>query len=303
MRRDRSGPQAVMAWSPAGWHPALPWAIVFLLWSVLFWPILPGLWDTWMVDADNSHGVLVPGIAAVLVWQRRHEIPWSAATPSLWGLATLAGSLVVYLMSLRAHLAFPAHLAMVGSLAGVVWWHLGTRLLRQLLFPIAFLLFMIPVPVSVAGVVTLPLQLFATSAAAVVIRAIGIPVLQEGTMLYFASASLEVTEACSGIRSMLAYLTLGTLFTYVAGDGIARIGKAILLFSTIPLALLVNILRISGTGILATLFGEQIARGFLHEFSGLVVFAFGFALFWAQARLFRQWLPKTPSVRDRVGGP
>ncbi len=294
MTSRRSGPQ--VAESPVSGLPAaIKGGVLLLLWVLLFWPIIPALWDVWMFDSNNSHGLLVPAIVAFLIWQRRKEISWSEANSSLWGFGLLVGSLLIYLVSLRAHIAASAHLAMVTSLAGFVWWHLGGRIFRHLLFPLAFLAFMVPVPVSISGAVALPLQLFATSASADVIRGIGIPVLHEGTMLYFAKASLEVVEACSGIRSMLAYLTLGVLFIHLVGNTIGRMGKAILLVSTIPLALFVNILRISGTGVLAQFFGGQVARGFLHEFSGMVVFAFGFVLFWAESLVLKRWMPNGQS--------
>ncbi len=281
----------------SGLPAAIQGGVLLLLWALLFWPIIPALWDVWMFDSNNSHGILVPAIVAFLVWQRRKEISWSEATPSLWGLGLLVGSLLIYLVSLRTHIAVSAHLAMVTSLAGLVWWNLGGRLFRHLLFPLAFLAFMVPVPDSIAGAVAFPLQLFATSASADVIRGIGIPVLKEGTMLYFATTSLEVSEACSGIRSMLAYLTLGVLFVHLAGNAVGRMGKAILLLSTIPLALLINIVRISGTGVLAHHFGGQVARGFLHEFSGMVVFAFGFVLFWLESLVLKRWMPNgSPGV-------
>lgn len=275
-------------------RPEIVGGVLLLLWLLLFWPIIPELWTTWMDDSNNSHGVLVPVIAAFLIWQKRREIPWEEINPSLWGLGFLVGSLAIYLLSLRTHIALSARLAMVASLAGLVWWNFGDRAFRTLLFPLAFLAFMVPVPDAIAGKIALPLQLFATSASAEAIRGIGIPVLQEGNMLYFAKTSLEVTEACSGIRSMLAYLTLGVLFTHMAGNAIGRMGKAILLFSVIPLALFVNILRITGTGILATMYGGQVARGFLHEFSGLVVFAVGLILFWGESVILRRWMPNGP---------
>ena len=283
-----------MSGSRFGLRAGIWGGVMLLLWGLLFWPIIPELWDVWMSDSNNSHGVLVPAIAAFLIWQRRREISWTEATPSLWGLGFLVGSLVIYLVSLRAHIAFSAHLAMVTSLAGLVWWNLGGRLFRSFLFPLAFLVFMVPVPVSISGAVAFPLQIFATSASADVIRGIGIPVLEQGNMLYFAKASLEVSEACSGIRSMLAYLTLGVLFIHLAGNTIGRVGKGILLLSTLPLALLVNILRISGTGVLASFYGGHVARGFLHEFSGMVVFAFGFVLFWLESLVLKRWMPNGP---------
>jgi len=273
------------------WRPEILGGVLLILWALLFWPIVPELWTIWMGNSNNSHGVLVPLIAAFLIWRKRKEIRWAEANPSLWGLGLLVASLVLYLVSLRAHVAFSARLAMVASLAGLAWWNLGDRIFRQLLFPLAFLIFMVPVPDSISSKIAFPLQVFATSASAKGIRAVGIPVLHEGNMLYFAKTSLEVTEACSGIRSMLAYLTLGVLFTHLAGGAIGRIGKAILLISTIPLALFVNILRISGTGVLAAFFGGQVARGFLHEFSGLVVFAFGFVLFWGENLILKRWIP------------
>ena len=283
-----------MSGSRFGLRAGIWGGVLLILWVLLFWPIIPELWTIWMDDSNNSHGVLVPVIAAFLIWQKRREIPWEEASPSLWGLGFLVGSLAIYLLSLQAHIALSARLAMVTSLAGLVWWNFGDRTFRTLLFPLAFLAFMVPVPDAIAGKIAFPLQLFATSASADVIRGIGIPVLHEGTMLYFAKTSLEVTEACSGIRSMLAYLTLGVLFTHMAGNTIGRMGKGILLLSVIPLALFVNILRISGTGMLATVVGGQVARGFLHEFSGMVVFAFGFVLFWAESLVLKRRMPNGP---------
>jgi exosortase len=295
MTGECAGRSAAEPLSPRS-YGAIRGALLLLLWVAVFWPIMPALWDVWMFDSNNSHGVLVPVIAAFLIWQRRKEIPWAAAHPSLWGLGLLAASLVIYLVSLRAHIAFSARLAMVISLAGLVWWNMGSRVGRQLLFPLAYLAFMVPVPVAISGAAAFPLQLFATSVSAQMIRGVGIPVLEEGTMLYFATTSLEVSEACSGIRSLLAYLTIGVLFTHLAGNTINRTGKGILLFSTIPLALLMNIFRVSGTGVLATIFGGGVARGFLHDFSGLVLFGIGFLLFWAESVILQRWTAKRRAV-------
>ena len=136
---------------------------------------------------------------------------------------------------------------------------------------------MVPAPVSIVGLVSFPLQLLATRISAFIIGDLfSIPVFREGNMLYFASVSLEVAEACSGIRSLVAYLMLGFLFAYLMNGSMRR--RAILVLSTIPLAFFANLVRVTGTGILAHFFGSRVARGFLHEFSGMVVFAFWFIL-------------------------
>jgi exosortase len=103
-----------------------------------------------------------------------------------------------------------------------------------------------------------------------------IPVLREGNMLYFAHTQLEVAEACSGIRSMMAFLMLGILFAYLTRGGKGR--RLLLVALAVPLALVMNILRVTGTGLLAYLYDDRVARGFLHEFSGLLVFAAGFVV-------------------------
>ncbi len=267
------------------------WIILILLLGCLvavFWPILPELWTIWWEDSNNSHGLLVPIIAVYLAWIKRDRLRGLPIRPSGWGLALWMFSLLLYLFGLKVHLALPARVALVLSVAGAVWWNFGTAVARYLWFPLAFLGFMIPIPDTLTGIIGFPLQLFASDVSARLITLMGIPVLREGTMLYFANASLEVAEACSGIRSMVSYLTLGTLFAHLACDETGRIQKAILLLSTIPLALMVNIVRVSGTGILAAYFGSKVARGFLHEFSGFLVFGLGFLILWGEGALLRR---------------
>ncbi len=267
------------------------WIILILLLGGLvavFWPILPELWAIWWEDSNNSHGLVVPIIAAYLVWIKWDRLQGLPIRPSGWGLGLWMASLLLYLIGLKVHLALPARVALVLSVTGAVWWNFGTAVTRCFWFPLAFLGFMIPIPDTLIGIIGFPLQLFASGVSAHLIALLGIPVLREGTMLFFANASLEISEACSGIRSMVSYLTLGTLFAYLAGGETGWLQKAILLLSTIPLALMVNIVRVSGTGILAAYFGSRVARGFLHEFSGFVVFGLGFLLLWGEVAMLRR---------------
>jgi len=273
--------------SASGWI----WVVLAsLLGAVVavFWPILPELWTIWWEDSNNSHGLLVPLIAAYLAWIKRDRLRALPIRSSGWGLGLLVFALLLYLFGLRLHLALPARVALVLTAASLVWWNFGSAVVRCLWFPLAFMGFMVPVPDTLSGIIAFPLQLFASAASAQLITLLGIPVLREGTMLYFAQAALEVAEACSGIRSMISYLLLGTLFAHLGGNRMGRTQKAILLLSTIPLALMVNIVRVAGTGILAAFFGSRVARGFLHEFSGFVVFGLGFLLLWGETALLRR---------------
>jgi exosortase len=261
--------------------------IVLLLLILVFLPVFPDLWHAWMNHSNNSHGLLVPLISLYFVWDRRDELQSVQLSSSGWGLLLLIISLIFYLLAVVGSVAVVSRAMIVFALAGTILYLYGGRVFRILAFPLMFLLFMVPVPQSVVGILSLPLQGFATRISAGLISFCSIPVYREGNMLYFVQTQLEVAEACSGIRSIVALTMLSTLFVYLSGKGIWQ--KVIMLFSAIPVALLANILRVSGTGVLAHYYGDKVARGFLHEFSGMVVFSFGLVVLFVEYR-FLTWL-------------
>ena len=265
--------------------------IVFALLAAVFYPVYPELWNTWMSHSNSSHGVLVPVISLYFIWDRRSELRTCDISSSNWGLLVLVFSLVCYLLALIGGIAFVSRAMLVFSLVGLVLYLFGKNYFKILAFPLIFLVFMIPVPISIIGLVSLPLQTFATKVSAGIIQACSIPVLREGNMLYFVQTQLEVAEACSGIRSIVAITMLSTVFVYLSKGRLLQ--KIIILCSAIPVALLANILRVSGTGILAHFYGDQVARGFLHEFSGLAVFVFGMLILFLEYIALNKLLNKS----------
>lgn len=250
--------------------------ILLILWVIIFIPVYPSLVDTWLNDTDNSHGILIPFISIFLIWQKRDELKSARISSSNWGAIILAASMFLYLLGFASGITVVSRCMIVFSLIGLLLFTLGKEVFRIFAFPLLFLLFMIPVPAAILGVISLPLQLFATKIAYLFIQALSIPVHQEGNMLFFAQTQLEVAEACSGIRSIAAFTVLSVVFAYLLDKGWSR--RIVLLVSAIPLALFTNIIRITGTGILAHYYGSEFAGGFLHEFSGIAVFALGFVL-------------------------
>ncbi|MBJ6801422.1 exosortase A [Geomonas propionica] len=251
-------------------------SLLLVLWFLVFYPILPEMVREWAGHSDNNHGFLVPLITLYLIWQKKDELISMQIDSSKWGAVVLVAGLVIFLLSFAGGGGFPARVAMVLSLFGLLWFCLGPAWMRLLAFPVLFLLFMIPVPVSVIGMVSMPLQLLATKLSAQIIQHLSIPVYREGNMLYFVGTQLEVAEACSGVRSIMSLAMLGTIFAYMSHTGWGR--RIVLVLAAIPIAMAANIMRVTGTGVLANFFGDRVARGFLHEFSGLVVFAFGLAV-------------------------
>jgi len=253
--------------------------ILVLLWAVAFYPLYPELVREWLGNSDNSHAFIVPLIALYFVWQRKSALQIMRVATSAWGGGLLALSLLAYIVSSAGGVVFPARVAMVTSLFGLVWFCLGKEFIQKLAFPIAFLLFMVPVPYSLISLVSLPLQLMATDISAALIGNCSIPVYREGNMLYFIQTQLEVAEACSGIRSIMSLTMISLIFCFLSRDGWWR--RVILVIAAIPIAIVANIFRVTGTGVLAHFYGDGVARGFLHEFSGIAIFAFGFAVLFA----------------------
>ena len=260
--------------------------ILFCILMVLFFPIFPALYHDWFNYNNNSHGILVPFISLFLIWKCRQCIDLKDAHTSYVGLTILVISLILYVAGYSGRIDLLSRFAFVSALIGAVLYNYGEKIFFRIAFPLLFLCFMIPIPVSIEGIVSFRLQLWVTQVSAAILRAFPITVLQEGNILQFANCSLEVAEACSGIRSLTAFIMLGCLFGYMMRGSFIR--RSMMVIIAIPLAFLVNILRVVGTGVLANYYGSQVARGFLHEFSGIAVFLVGFFMFFLIYRLIEE---------------
>jgi exosortase len=250
--------------------------VLLVLWFVSFIPVYPSLAWTWLNHSDNSHGILVPLVSFFFIWQKKEGLKSATISNSNWGAVILLISMGLYLISYAGAVAVVSRAMIVSSLIGLVMFTLGKEFFSLLAFPLLYLFFMVPVPDTILGLVALPLQLFATKVSTFFIHIFSIPAYREGNMLYFAQTQLEVAEACSGIRSIMSFGMLSFIFAYMMDKIWWK--RIFLILSTIPLALFANIVRVTGTGILAHFYGSKVALGFLHEFSGLAVFGFGFVL-------------------------
>jgi exosortase A len=243
---------------------------------LVYWQVLRKLVFDWGHDDNYSHGFLIVPIALYLVWERRARLATITPRPTWFGLVVFAGGILILLAGLLGSELFLSRISMLGVLAGMILFLFGWSHFRALIFPLMFLLLMIPLPAIIFNQIAFPLQIFASRTGEFVIRSADIPVFREGNVLVLANTSLEVAEACSGIRSLISLLTLGIVFGYFTD----RRGwvRTIIALSTIPVAIISNGARVAGTGIAAHRWGPSVAEGFLHEFSGWVVFMTAFAL-------------------------
>ena len=231
--------------------------------------VFAGLVADWIHDPNYSHGFLIVPIAVFFLWERRARLAGLASRPSHVGLMVVLASLAVFAVGHLGAELFLARISMIGVLAGVVVYLLGWAHLRTVSFPLLFLLLMIPLPSIVFNQITFPLQLLASHAGETALSATGIPVLREGNIIILPHTSLEVAEACSGIRSLMTLLALGVVYGYFTDR--RRWARALIALATIPVAVVANALRVAGTGFLAHSYGPAAAEGFFHEFSGWLV--------------------------------
>jgi exosortase len=202
----------------------------------------------------------------------------------------LAGSIAVLLAGMYGSDLFLTRISILGTVGGGLLFVAGWQRLRVMAFPLAFLLLMIPLPGLIFNQIAFPLQLLASRVGEASLTAVDIPVLREGNVLVLANTSLEVAEACSGIRSLVSLLTLGIVLGYFTDSRIwMRVAIAL---STIPIAIVANGGRVAGTGIAAHHFGPEAAQGFLHEFSGWMVFVVAFLLMLGLQKLLAWLLPR-----------
>ena len=254
-----------------------PFSVALLLTAGVVWlyhGVLSSLVRQWASDDNYSHGFVVLPLAAYFIWERRAQLAAARSRPTWLGAAILAASLTLLLAGLLGAELFLARISLLGVLAGMLLFVWGREHFRILLFPLAFLLLMIPLPAIVFNQIALPLQMFASGVGETAIRLAGVPVLREGNVLQLPTTTLEVVEACSGIRSLVSLIMVAVTLGYFADERTpARIAIAL---SAIPIAILANAARVAGTGLASHWVGPWAARGFFHSFSGWLMFVVAF---------------------------
>lgn len=237
--------------------------------------VLASLVRQWGSDDNYSHGFFVVPLAAFFVWERRERLMRTPVHSSSAGLLVILFGLLLLLAGRFGAELFLTRISLLFLLAGAVLFLWGTAALRILAFPLAFLLLMIPLPAIVFNKIAFPLQLLASGAGEAVIRTAGIPVLREGNVLQLPARTLEVAEACSGIRSLVSLLMLAIVLGYFTER---RTGMRVLIaLAAVPIAIIANAARVAGTALAAEWVSPAAAEGFFHTFSGWLMFVVAFA--------------------------
>jgi exosortase D (VPLPA-CTERM-specific) len=273
-------PIGIRAAAPPVWR--LSWSLTFLaaavgllsLWP--FWDGLTAMWGWWIDSPEYSHGLLIPPVAAFLIWQQKDRLERVPFTGSGWGVALvlLGGALLV--VGQLGTVFTAVQYAYVITLCGLILSFLGWPAFRLIAVPILILLFMIPLPQFVLANLSTKLQLLSSQIGVFVIRLFDISVFLEGNVIDLGGYKLQVADACSGLRYLFPLMTLGFLMAYFYKGALWK--RAVLFLSSIPITVMMNSVRIGVIGVTVEYWGIDMAEGFLHEFQGWMVFMVSAAL-------------------------
>lgn len=265
----------------------LSWVVLVILLAGLYGTIFAELLQRWWNDSNYSHGFLVPLAAVYFGWRKKDILAALQPRPSLWGLPVLMFSQAVLLVGSLGAEYFLQRFSFVLLLTGGVLFLYGGSYLRVLAFPLAFLILMIPLPAIIFNAIAGPLQLVASQWAESLLRVCAVPVYRDGNILILSHQALNVTEACSGIRSLVSLFTLAIIVAYFQPFSVWV--RGLLVLSALPITLLTNSLRVSGTGLLGQWWGPGAAEGFFHTFSGWLVFLLALVLLFSESMIIERW--------------
>ncbi|MEZ4600279.1 MAG: exosortase [Syntrophotaleaceae bacterium] len=261
-------------------HNRYLWVLSSLLGFAFLFAFLPtwrSLIYAWSSSDDYSHGFLIVPLSLYIVWKKRGELRTATNRPNWLIFPLVVFSLLIYLVAKYAEILTLAPLSMILFIGASLFFLFGGKLFRHLVFPWFLLVFMVPVPSQIYAALTIPLQLFVTEVTAFLASLFGIPILREGNVLYLPEHTLQVVQACSGLRSIMSLLTLGAVIGYFGLQ--KNFLRGVLFISAIPVAILVNIVRVLLMVFAFYYFSFDLAEGIVHTIFGAAIFGLAMVLF------------------------
>jgi exosortase len=257
-------------------------ALIFGMVALLYATTLADLAVEWWTQPEASHGLLIPPLVAYIVYIRWQKIVSVPLERDWRGLSLSAAGCCVFLLGRLSAEFFMARISFVIVLAGIAWTFWGSGRMKLLVFPFVLLATMVPLPGILYNSLANPLQLLSSTIATSLAQQLGVSIYREGNIIHLANASLGVAEACSGLHSLSALMIGSLLLGLIQNNSIA--GRIMLFLISVPLAIAVNVFRVTGTALLADV-RLEFAMGYYHSFSGWLVFVGGFGLLWMVSRV------------------
>ncbi len=250
-----------------------------------------GLFHIWATNEDYSYAFLIPIMSAYLIWERRQELRRTSVSTNWVGGILFVFFILVSAYGILGSSPSAVRPAIPLIILAITLFCFGKQIFKIMLFPLALLIFMIPLPTMYGALVGVHLKRISTVLGELILRMAGITVFVEGNVIDLGVTQLQVVDACSGLRYVLPLLCVGVIFAYFFEK--VRWRQVVIAVSTIPIAIITNGIRIGATGILAERYGSDVAQGFFHGFSGWLIFMFAFALLFVLHFIIRTLFGKT----------
>jgi len=234
-------------------------------------------------DSYYSHGFLVPLVTVFFIWRKREKLRVLSPGYSSSGLVLVVWALLLNILSIWTHIFFTSGFSILFLAFGLSLFLFGKEITKEILFPLSFLVFMLPLPLKAVTAFSFPLKMYVTKFSVGLVSKMGIPAFRQGFHIYLSNASLTIGNPCSGLRSLISFMALGAIFAYLLKASLGR--KIFIFLLAIPIALFSNMARVVALTLAANFWGSKTASpgGFFHDFSGIAIFIFGLGLlilFW-----------------------
>jgi exosortase len=302
--------QKLTQWSQLGIHNYIKIGIIGLLFYLVYHIEIDRIVRQWVTNSSWSHGFIIPLFSLYFLHQAKEEILNRRFKPSYLGLFFLICGLAFYpfnIMQLRFGYLSP--LSMIATLGAVVLFLGGWKLVKYTWLPVAYLIFAVPLPDRYYRSITIPMRIWAASISASLLSLVKdlhatasgvvIDIFYKGQHL---EPALDVAEACSGMRLLMAFLALGVAMAYLHKRPLWQ--RLVLLASTIPIAILCNIVRVAVTGFIHVLVGPEYVQGFYHDVLGLSMLPLAFGLYgalaWFMSNFFIEEGLMQPAKKDII---
>jgi len=231
----------------------------------------------WMTDENNSHGFLIPFVTAYLLWRKRSDLLATKISPDPLGLLLVMSGSILLILGHAATEFFTMRSSLIVILLGMSLALFGREIFQKTFAPLAYLIFMVPVPTAIYTSIAFPFKMFISTVTVYILKLIGVAVMQEGNIIILPAMSLEVVDACSGVRSLMSLLALGVAYVMIRPTSFLR--RIMIVSFALPATVICNMLRLLITALLVQYVTTDAASGSFHDAIGYATFIISFALF------------------------
>lgn len=249
--------------------------LAFIYHSTFLW-----LYERYIsADSYYSHGFIVPFVTVFLIWLKRRQLRLTAWNYSFPGAVLILCSLSAHIISIFAQTFFLSGFSFIFLIFGICLFLFGKEITKNIIFPLAFLIFMIPLPLVAINAVSFPMKMFVTKSVVLILKTfMNLPITNEGFQIFFPRGSLIVENPCSGLRSLITMLALGSIFAYLSKESMPK--RILLFLLAFPIAIFSNMIRVILLCLAVFIYGNKMSEGFFHDFSGYLVFIIAFCSLW-----------------------